>query len=258
MNYKMSQKDLPEMQSEIPSIASNELKDVSHEEIVAAVSMYRKNKRGTGRNSNPEVSNKKKCFNCGLDFPHTDRPCTSKNHRCSNCQKKGHFESVCRKGEGNTVNTSAIIVGSLTKVCGSSVQISNLPLVPIHVGHGDRPPEMIDAVADTGAGATVAGPSHMRRLGIDRHNLRPPPHTLQHVGGHKLPVLGVYSIYITHNSEMIETDVYFVEGVTRMYLSLDSCKKLCLIDDDFPLNTIEHETACHNATQTTNQYRCDC
>ena len=71
-------------------------------------------------------------------------------------------------------------------------------------------------------------------------DLRPPPHTLQHVGGRKLPVLGVYPLYITHNSELAETEVYFVEGVTHMYLSLDSCKKLCLVDENFPLNNTKH------------------
>ena len=131
--------------------------------MVAALSMYWKSNRGQQppRNTNPEVS--KKCWNCGLGFPHTDGPCTAKNHKCTACKRKGHFESLCRKGEGRTLTTSAIIISGISTVCGSDVKVSNLPLVPVHVSHGDHFPEKIDAVADTGAGATVAGPSHMKR-----------------------------------------------------------------------------------------------
>ena len=241
-NYETSQQDIQQLHTEVPSIASNELQDASEEEIVAALSMYRKDKRGKppNKNTNPEVS--KKCWNCGLDFPHTNGPCTAKNHKCNTCKRKGHFELFCRKGEGRTLTTSAIIISGINSICGSDVQVSNLPLVPFNVGHGNTIPETVDAVADTGAGANVAGPLHMRRLGITSHDLRPPPHTLQHVGGQKLPVLGVHTLYITHNSELIETEVYFVEGVTHMYLSLDSCKKLHLVDPDFPLNNTEHRS----------------
>ena len=45
-----------------------------------------------------------------------------------------------------------------------------------------------------------------------------------------------------HNSELVETDVYFVEGVSHMYLSLSRCKKLCLVDEDFPLNNTKHRS----------------
>ena len=46
-----------------------------------------------------------------------------------------------------------------------------------------------------------------------------------------------------HNSEVVETDVYFVEGVMHLYLSLGSCKKLCLVDQDFPLNNVKTKYA---------------
>ena len=148
---------------------------------------------------------------------------------------------MCSKTSGRTLTTSAIIISGIATVCGSShVQVSNLPVVNVLVGHGNNTPVKIDAIADTGAGACVGGSKHMKQMGITRNDLKPPPHTLQHVGGHKLSVLGVYSIYILHNSEIVETDVYFVEGVTHMYLSLGSCKKLGLVDQDFPLNNVKN------------------
>ena len=113
-------------------------------------------------------------------------------YRCSKCQKKRQFSSVCRKGEGNTINTSAIIIGHLTKVCESSLQISNLALVPM----------MIGTVANKGSGATVAGPSHMKRESMCDHRL-----TYCSMSVDTEYLLWKCTLYyITHNSEM-----YFVE-----------------------------------------------
>ena len=48
----------------------------------------------------------------------------------------------------------------------SHAQVSNIPLVNVTIGHKNNTPTNIDVVADTGAQATVAGPSIMKRLGI--------------------------------------------------------------------------------------------
>ena len=57
---------------------------------------------------------------------------------------------------------------------------------------------------------------------------------LKHAGGSKLQVLGSHSICIIHNGKKIETEVYFVSGVTNIYLSLSLCKKLSLVHEQFP------------------------
>ena len=107
----------------------------------------------------------KKCYFCGYDWPHGG-VCPAKMNTCCKCNKKGHFEAVC-KTPGRTVTTSAIIISAIESICGSSqVQVSNLPLVNVMVGHGNKIPEKIECVADTGAQASVAGLAHMKRLGI--------------------------------------------------------------------------------------------
>ena len=42
-----------------------------------------------------ENSMERKCFNCGLKWPHQDQ-CPAKGKSCSNCQKPNHFARVCR------------------------------------------------------------------------------------------------------------------------------------------------------------------
>ena len=36
-----------------------------------------------------------KCCNCGLAWPHTDRPCPAKGQTCNKCGKLNHFAHVC-------------------------------------------------------------------------------------------------------------------------------------------------------------------
>ena len=42
---------------------------------------------------------KKKCYYCGFDYPHENRPCPAKNSVCNHCGVKGHFAKVCRSRE---------------------------------------------------------------------------------------------------------------------------------------------------------------
>ena len=38
---------------------------------------------------------KKKCYYCGFDYPHENRPCPAKNSVCNYCGVQGHFAKVC-------------------------------------------------------------------------------------------------------------------------------------------------------------------
>ena len=42
---------------------------------------------------------KKKCYYCGFDYPHENRPCPAKNLVCNYCGVQGHFAKVCRSRE---------------------------------------------------------------------------------------------------------------------------------------------------------------
>ena len=45
------------------------------------------------------TSTKKKCYYCGFDYPHENRPCPAKNSVYNFCGVKGHFAKVCRSRE---------------------------------------------------------------------------------------------------------------------------------------------------------------
>ena len=47
-----------------------------------------------------EVSKEKKCFNCGLKYPH-EGTCPAKGRKCNNCGKLNHFSKVCKNGKSS-------------------------------------------------------------------------------------------------------------------------------------------------------------
>ena len=50
-------------------------------------------------NTTTMTSTKKKCYYCGFDYPHENRPCPAKNSVCNFCGVKGHFAKVRRSRE---------------------------------------------------------------------------------------------------------------------------------------------------------------
>ena len=91
-----------------------------------------------------------------------------------------------------------------------------------------------EVVADTGAEVNAAGPQHLKHFGLEIEDLIPPDLNLTHAGGSALNILGSYPLYITHNNQTILEDVYFAEGVSNIYLSLVSCKGICIVHQNFP------------------------
>ena len=89
----------------------------------------------------------------------------------------------------------------------------------------------------------------MKHLHIKEKPLNKSHQSLQQAGGEALKILGSYPIYVVHNEKLIETEVYFVKGATNLFLSLDICKRLCLVHEKFPrinvsetsLNTIANK-----------------
>ena len=193
--------------SVVGSISHQELDDVSLEEVIAAVSEYRKKKKAdnTGNKDLLPPATGKTCGNCGYEWPHAKgkSACPAKHNVCKFCKIKGHFERVCRRK--NSKEVSSIIIGAIQRIMSMSTsEKSKLPKLNVTVGH-DNEIEKTDVVTDTGAMVTVAGESYLKILKIDEEDLIPPPHDISHVGGKNLEVIGCYPVFITHNNQLVET-----------------------------------------------------
>ena len=251
-NFESAKSDQKKLTSSDPilgNISSGEPdEEMSPAEVAAAISMYKRSKKddlGQHRSEHPESargnSEKKTCKSCGYEWPHAkgQSSCPAKNNVCRHCNKKGHFEKVCSRSQ-KSKNISSIIIGSVSRALElSKTEVSPLPKLDVRIGHDEEAPVKIPVVADTGAQIPVAGPSQMKAMGIEQNALTPPPESVEHVGGGKLEIMGCYPIYIIHNSQLVETSVYFAKGVKNMYISVDLCKKIRIVHDDFPNNNVD-------------------
>ena len=82
---------------------------------------------------------------------------------------------------------------------------------------------------------------HLLQLGIKRKYLVCPNHELKHVGGGNIDVIGRCKLAFEYNDHKIIEDVYFIEGITKMFLSLHACKSLKIIPKHFPYPAIESD-----------------
>ena len=87
----------------------------------------------------------------------------------------------------------------------------------------------------------------MNLLGISRNMLLSPSHDLKHIGGGKLTVIGSSRIQIRHNGKCVETEVYFIQAIQHMYLSLDVCKDLNIVPTDFPKSNVQSASVAANS-----------
>ena len=208
--------------------AINAVDRLTDEEIVAAISTYKRQKNNLQPNGE---RNQKKCSYCGYDY-HSKMNCPAQGKVCNKCGKRNHFEQVCRTKK----NVNAVLLATIEMIVGSSSTHTppKLPEVQLSISHGSCSPHYVSGIADTGAQVTVAGPSLLKQLQISAKMLYKPALTILHVGGNTLSLIGTYDVKIHHNNKICETTIYFVNGVKSLYLSLDVCKRIGLVHEEFP------------------------
>ena len=195
--------------------------NMTGDDIIAAISSYKKSKGNTTTDQKKVFDQRnsfqgKKCHICGYDWPHPQGQDASpeKNKIRNSCKKVGHFERVCRK---SSKSISTFIISTLQKIKDSQSKLSNLSKLNVFIGKDDnQPPE--ELIADTGAQATVGGPHYMKLLNVHPDKLNTPPRELKDAGGKRMTLLGSYPVFIYHNNQLLETDIYFVKGVNNIYI----------------------------------------
>lgn len=199
--------------------------DLSEDEILAAVSMYKKQKQSSNIKSNT-----KKCRNCGYDYrPGHNETCFAKDNNCHNCGKRGHLSTVCKAPK----IASGIIISAINRARNNK---SDMPTIQIRI-NGSK--SMFPAIPDTGAQVSVAGENHLTLFSSNGRTLNKPDHCLTHVGGGSMEIMGVDEVNITYNNINIKENIYYVKGVKNIFLSLKACKELKLIHRNFPNTQVD-------------------
>ena len=252
-NFESSKLDRDRLRSkdysEVSALVSEGL---SNEEMIAALSTYKKQKQQKLNNAN--------CFYCGYD-KHEKSKCPAQGKRCAKCNGLNHFATACRtknirthqKAEGS--ESSAVIISTVQKIDEHmTASASKIPFIDIEIGATENKNTIcMRAVADTGAQVCVAGVEQMMLLGIKKSQLKKPTQDLRHVGGNTLNVFGSHNVCICLNDTTIKTDLYFVKGIKHIYLSLDVCKMVHIIPENFPLEFVQSKVAATIINESVNE-----
>ena len=238
-NFESAKQDRDKLRNEtqaVSGISSIETSGLTSEDIVAAISNYRRSKKDSSS----------KCYYCGFER-HDKSKCPAQGKICTKCNKLNHFSNVCKSKskptakDKQTTGSAAVIICTIQSIEASSLKSAGkLPTLSVSSAKSkeDKGIEM-EAVADTGAQACVAGREHMRKLNLSIADLSKPSLELRHVGGDKLNVLGSKIVNMELNGENIDVEVYFIKGITSMYLSIEACKKMHIIPQNFPFTNIK-------------------
>ena len=230
-SFESAKADRDKLNGAAGSIGTVNLDEEEQNSSIAALSTYRQSKHDMS-----------KCHYCGLE-KHDKSKCPALGKRCSKCNKMNHFTSVCtakKKKPNQTIpGSAAVIISTIERVQKVvSEPIKALPRLGLKVSADNIKFVTLQVIADTGAQVCVAGIAQMKKLQIQPRNLQPPAHELKHVGGGQLNVLGSVTLQIQHNSIQVNTVVHFVDGIENMYLSIETCKSLGIISDNFPFSNL--------------------
>ncbi|XP_066965683.1 uncharacterized protein [Macrobrachium rosenbergii] len=186
---------------------------------------------GMGKQRRGPSKDRSKCSSCNRYHGHGRQACPARDVECFNCGGKGHVARCCLKGKRKSQGDK----NSLATVKVSCTGRSNLPKVKIDIRiPSSRKWGQAMAVADTGAEVCVAGTQHLRLWGLSKGQLEKPKVKLVDIVGKAVPVWGVTRCCIKIGSVKCEQMVYFAKSSSCVFLSLDSCKELCLVPRDFP------------------------
>ena len=232
----------------------------SNNASVSALSSYKKNRNSNKTSSSssshhPQNSTNSlvgKCFGCGRPREaHARDNCPAFNIECHKCGKKGHFQSVCMRGQFrqrsestssdqsqqqfNSIQGSKSTPISSSVIRSNSTKVShNTPLATIEVypdtGHAFKMP----VLPDTGATETLISSDLVKLYAIPVDSSRQPSITA--ANGSKLRCQGAVDLNLKHiNKYTARITAYVTPDLyDELLLSWHSMIQLGMIHSTFP------------------------
>lgn len=211
------------------------------------------------------------CRNCGRKghWPRTPR-CPAAEAKCNSCGKVGHYDRCCRAKQDKQYNgTSAkgghkpgdkgkTTSGNATSArrvhTGSRAPLETSPPVVVTVSHG-KGSGALSMIPDTGADATIIGPSHLPSIGVTIEDLTPPPQAPRYTADGTEMKQALGSVYVQLTLKGLQTgewiDVH--SGTPAPLLSYRACRELAIIPERFPQPIQEVTHAARVCTSTGEQ-----
>ena len=210
-------------------LPNDDIDCVSPQEMIAALSLYRRTKKG---NTNGHKGSGDVCSNCAETHP--QGKCPARGMLCYKCGKANHKAKCCKSNpskKDKSINAAVLIAA----VANGRKATDSLARLVVLIGAGFvLHPQVFHSIPDTGAEVTVAGGGHLTALGIKVKHLVPPSNNLQHVAGGLINVIGCCYLSFTCNDRSIVEKVYFIANVRNIFVSLGALKKMGIIHKNFP------------------------
>ena len=186
-----------------------------------------------------------KCRNCGLAWPHTDRPCPAKGQTCNKCGKLNHFAHVCMSrtvppatNSGANQSKSQFRVRQVETI--ESSDSSDEYLYTLGNPAGSKTPVTsvlinsvpIKMMIDTGASTDIIDEHSFEE--IKRHSdvpLQPPTKRIFAYGSEsQLAVCGQFTANLAVDSKNVCSTLHVIQGNYGSLLSYKTASSLGLVD----------------------------
>lgn len=162
----------------------------------------------------------RKCGWCGKDR-HARESCPAKNARCHQCNKLGHYSSVCRSSSRPRASMNSVQEDSFLGAISSDVPWTRRIFV-----NGTPVPMKLD----TGADVTAIPETVYRTMLRSSPRLSKPDRVLRGPDGSKLPVLGSFRTSLsTTGHRCSQRSVYVVRGLQLSLLGRPEIQALRLL-----------------------------
>ena len=183
-----------------------------------------------------------KCFSCGRLGHKSKAPeCKATDKTCRNCEKKGHFETVCKapKRHSSGPQTNNLGVGSLSV---TNTEFEPLENIEVTLSTQDGDSIQADALPDTGANVSCISPSTLKLLGLSTNDLEKEEREPSSADGTTLKVVGRISLKVKFGRFFTTEPFFVVAKLRRPILSRKCLKRLHLIPQNFPHEVVNETT----------------
>ena len=167
------------------------------------------------------------------------------------CKSNNNTTGYSNKHSTNAVIISAVLLSSVNKRTSTTPKLPTIEISASLQMSGNY--IKLTCVPDTGTQLSVAGPSLLTTLNIPSYIVNYTSQKINHVGGEKMDVLGKITIFLHHNDVETPEEIHIVNGINKLFLSLNTCKSLKLIHKDFSmvhLDESSEKTSVVNSNET--------
>jgi len=212
-----------------------------------AKSKYRNSSKNRGEKNHSDQQNsqntsqKKNCYYCGGDYPHSGK-CPARGKKCGACGVLNHFARVCRnkqKGDGGSDRVQYVGNDGVDTDDEYLYTVGNDMFINTAMSHNRMPVkninisgENVPVIIDSGASVDILDQrtwDTLKRSGVV-NKLKDTQRNLFAYGSDvPLPVIGVVTLPVSHDDVQIQCDFHVIRGNSGNLLSFKSAEDLQLL-----------------------------